>query len=146
MHALAAIGERLPIIFPVHPRTRQRLSGMPGAQASSIRCIDPVGYLDFLGLQQHAAVVITDSGGIQEETTFLGVPCLTLRENTERPITIEQGTNLLIGQDMQRLRQEVTRIVSDRPRPRSQPPLWDGQASTRVVAVVERWLGERDSR
>src|SRR3954466_1150097 len=99
-----------------------------GLEAShpSLHFMGPVGYLDFLALQRHATIVLTDSGGVQEETTFLGVPCLTLRENTERPITVEQGTNVLIGHDMERLKQEVQRVLQDGPsRKKRVPPLWD---------------------
>ncbi len=135
MDALRDIAARLPIIFPVHPRMRQRLKSLSGG-AGGPRLIDPVGYLDFLALQRHATVVITDSGGMQEETTFLGVPCLTLRENTERPITVEQGSNLLIGADLDRLRLEVARILREGGRPGRVPPLWDGKASERIAVAI----------
>jgi UDP-N-acetylglucosamine 2-epimerase (non-hydrolysing) len=137
MDALHDIAVRLPVIFPVHPRTRQRLkpSSRSGGD-SQIRLIEPVGYVDFLALQQHAALVITDSGGIQEETTFLSVPCLTLRENTERPITVEQGSNILIGRDLDRLRTEAARILDGGGRCGRSPPLWDGKASERIAAVI----------
>jgi UDP-N-acetylglucosamine 2-epimerase (non-hydrolysing) len=135
--ALHDIAARLPILFPVHPRTRQRMNALPGGGAhAGLYLIEPVGYLDFLALQQHAAAVITDSGGMQEETTFLGVPCLTLRENTERPITVEQGSNLLIGSDLERLRAEVARILQGGGRRGRVPPLWDGKASERIAAVI----------
>jgi UDP-N-acetylglucosamine 2-epimerase (non-hydrolysing) len=134
MDALHDISEQLPIVFPVHPRTRPRLKSSLGGPA--LHLIDPLGYLDFLALQQHAAVVITDSGGMQEETTFLGVPCLTLRENTERPITVEQGSNVLIGADLDRLRAEVARSLRDSGRRGRVPPLWDGRASERIAAVI----------
>jgi UDP-N-acetylglucosamine 2-epimerase (non-hydrolysing) len=135
--ALRAIAEDLRIIFPVHPRTRQRLRDLqldaPGPQFS---LLEPVGYLDFLALQSHAIVVITDSGGVQEETTFLRVPCLTVRENTERPITASAGTNILVGQDMDRLRREVARILAGEAREAQVPPLWDGRASERIAEVI----------
>jgi UDP-N-acetylglucosamine 2-epimerase (non-hydrolysing) len=136
--ALQSIADSLPVVFPIHPRTRQRLSSLAlDASHRSLSFIDPLGYLDFLALQRHAAVVLTDSGGVQEETTFLGVPCLTLRENTERPITVEQGTNILIGQDIERLKQEVQHILQDGPsRQRRVPPLWDGKASERIACVL----------
>lgn len=143
LDALRDIAGRLPVIFPVHPRTRQRLKSFPqGSGDSRLRLIEPVGYVDCLALQQHAAVVITDSGGMQEETTFLSVPCLTLRENTERPITVEQGSNILIGRDLDRLRAEATRVLRDRRdagptgRRGRVPPLWDGKASERIAAVI----------
>ena len=96
LKSLLEASERMPIIFPVHPRTRQRIAEF-GINAGKLRLIDPAPYIEFLGLQRAAAVVITDSGGIQEETTYLGVPCLTLRANTERPVTVTTGTNVLVG-------------------------------------------------
>jgi UDP-N-acetylglucosamine 2-epimerase (non-hydrolysing) len=101
-----------------------------------LRLVDPVGYLDFLCLQKRAKLVITDSGGIQEETTFLGVPCLTVRENTERPVTVTMGTNTLVGQDMARLREETERIMRGRARRGQIPPLWDGHAAERIAAEI----------
>jgi UDP-N-acetylglucosamine 2-epimerase (non-hydrolysing) len=137
MQTLQEIARRVPVLFPVHPRTRQRLQQLqlePGG--GNLRLSEPIGYLDFLALQGHAAVVITDSGGIQEETTFLQVPCLTVRENTERPITITAGTNQLVGQDMDRLRQEVARLLNEGPRAGQVPPLWDGHASERIATLI----------
>jgi UDP-N-acetylglucosamine 2-epimerase (non-hydrolysing) len=137
MTAVEEIAANLPVIFPVHPRTRQRLQNLPAIPAQpALRFIEPLGYLDFLALQRRAAVVITDSGGIQEETTFLGVPCLTLRKNTERPVTVTLGTNVLIGQDPERLPQEVARMLMGSAHPGTLPPLWDGRASERIAAVV----------
>jgi UDP-N-acetylglucosamine 2-epimerase (non-hydrolysing) len=129
---LDEIGEQAAILFPVHPRTRQRMA-TEGLIANRIRFSAPLGYLDFLALQQHAALVITDSGGIQEETTYLQVPCLTVRENTERPITITLGTNQLVGQDMPRLQGEALRILRGEIKTGSIPPLWDGQAAQRIA-------------
>ena len=101
-----------------------------------VRLIEPLGYLEFLGLQKGASLVVTDSGGIQEETTFLGIPCLTIRENTERPITLTSGTNVLIGTDMARLKTEALRVI-DGHRPKAGvPPLWDGHAGSRIADVV----------
>jgi UDP-N-acetylglucosamine 2-epimerase (non-hydrolysing) len=137
MEALADISQRIPIIFPVHPRTRQRLAALNlQLSTSSLQLIDPISYLDFLALQRHAALVITDSGGIQEETTYLGVPCLTVRENTERPITVTLGTNQLVGRDMARLRQAAARILAGEVRPHQIPPLWDGKASERIAELI----------
>lgn len=145
IRTLREISEDIPIIFPVHPRTRQRLHNlelktMPlsaaKGQNSKLHLVAPVGYLDFLALQRHATLVITDSGGIQEETTFLGIPCLTVRENTERPITITLGTNILVGQDMERLRSEITRILDQAGRQGQTPPLWDGKAGERIADVI----------
>ena len=110
---------------------------------SQLRVVEPLGYLDFLSLQNHATVVITDSGGIQEETTYLGVPCLTVRENTERPITVSVGTNILVGQDMERLRDEVARILNGGAKEGQAPPLWDGLAARRIAAIIEAWAGGR---
>jgi len=126
------------IVFPLHPRTRQRLSGLdlPALNGNHFHLIDPQPYLSFLALQQAAALVITDSGGVQEETSFLGVPCLTVRENTERPITVSQGTNRLIGRDLGCLRTEVRRM-RDAKRKQTLPiPLWDGHAAERIARVV----------
>jgi UDP-N-acetylglucosamine 2-epimerase (non-hydrolysing) len=117
------------------------LKSLPrGDGGCRLRLIEPVGYVDFLALQRHAAVVITDSGGMQEETTFLAVPCLTLRENTERPITVEQGSNVLIGRDFDRLRTEAARILREGGRRGRVPPLWDGKASERIAAVIAAWF------
>jgi UDP-N-acetylglucosamine 2-epimerase (non-hydrolysing) len=136
---LTELSADLNIIFPVHPRTRQRLDTLRDASATArLRLCEPLPYLEFLGLQRHAALVITDSGGIQEETTFLGVPCLTVRENTERPITITQGTNQLVGRDLQKLRSAATAILT-RPHvvtERSPILLWDGHASERIASII----------
>jgi UDP-N-acetylglucosamine 2-epimerase (non-hydrolysing) len=138
---LNEISEDLPVIFPVHPRTRKRISafGLAISHNGRFKLIDPMGYLDFLALQQHATVVITDSGGIQEETTFLGVPCMTVRQNTERPITVEMGTNLVVGQDMERLKREVYNIFGGKAKRGKLLPLWDGKASERIANVIEAW-------
>jgi UDP-N-acetylglucosamine 2-epimerase (non-hydrolysing) len=146
LDALNDIARRLPVVFPVHPRTRQRLKASSGGSDCRLRLIEPVGYVDFLALQRHAAVVITDSGGMQEETTFLSVPCLTLRENTERPITVEQGSNVLIGRDLNRLRAEVARIAREGGSRGRVPPLWDGKASERIAAVIAERLAADAAR
>jgi UDP-N-acetylglucosamine 2-epimerase (non-hydrolysing) len=134
VETLSAIARELPVLFPVHPRTRARLAGMP--IADGLHLLEPLGYLDFLALQRHATVVLTDSGGVQEETTFLGVPCLTLRENTERPVTVSMGTNRLVGRDMGLLRDEVARILGGDGRQGVVPPLWDGHAGERIAAIL----------
>lgn len=132
--ALLDISLDMPVIFPVHPRTRQRLETMwKATNHKQFHLIDPLGYLDFLALQRHAALVITDSGGIQEETTYLNVPCLTVRENTERPVTVTLGTNILVGRDMDRLRAETQRILRGEIRKGQVPSLWDGNASERIA-------------
>jgi UDP-N-acetylglucosamine 2-epimerase (non-hydrolysing) len=140
--ALTEMSHRIPVIFPVHPRTRVRLEVMDGVcRAENVRLMEPAGYVEFLELQSHARFVVTDSGGIQEETTYLGVPCITMRENTERPITVEIGSNVLVGHDLDRLHFEVDRILSGSARPGSVPPLWDGHAAERIALAVGQWLG-----
>jgi UDP-N-acetylglucosamine 2-epimerase (non-hydrolysing) len=138
MNTLGGISQDLPIIFPIHPRTRKRIAdcGLSISQDGRCRLTDPVGYLEFLSLQKNATVLITDSGGIQEESTFLGVPCLTLRENTERPVTVEIGTNTIVGQDMDRLKKEVYRILEGKGKKGTVPPLWDGRAGERIADVI----------
>lgn len=144
MSTLADISRDLPVIFPVHPRTRQWLENTQYAvRNTQLQLIDPLGYLDFLTLQAHAKLVITDSGGIQEETTYLDVPCLTVRENTERPVTVTLGTNILVGQNMERLRAEVGRILAGDRKQGQVPPLWDGHAAERIANVIEVWAGGR---
>jgi UDP-N-acetylglucosamine 2-epimerase (non-hydrolysing) len=137
--ALVVIGKQIPVLFPVHPRTRQQLLARGKSLASShgILLMNPLPYLEFLGLQTRATVVVTDSGGIQEETTFLGVPCLTVRENTERPITVTTGTNLLVGRDPQKICAEVKRVLSGNVKRTGVPPLWDGHAAERIASVIK---------
>lgn len=144
---LADLSGKVCVVFPVHPRTRQRLDGLGFMVADSgrLQLVKPLPYLEFLALQQRAAIVITDSGGIQEETTFLGTPCLTVRENTERPITVTQGTNQLVGRDLRKLRAAAEEILIRRlnrkeVRERGQPhiPLWDGHAAERIAQIVVR--------
>ena len=135
--ALNEIAAEIEIIFPVHPRTRQVMRGLAGVNAApNLRLIDPVGYVEFLGLQRKAAMVITDSGGIQEETTFLGVPCLTVRENTERPVTVTIGTNILVGRDMDLLKAEARKIILGNGKKGGIPPLWDGKAGERIADIL----------
>jgi UDP-N-acetylglucosamine 2-epimerase (non-hydrolysing) len=122
-------------VFPVHPRTRKVLEdGVPG-----LRPIDPLGYLDFLKLTAHARLVLTDSGGLQEEATVLGVPCLTMRNNTERPATVDQGTNILVGLDRERIVAAALRALAETPATaRRTPDLWDGQAAGRILDILAR--------
>ncbi len=138
MQLLTRICEEIQVVFPIHPRTRRRLVEEGVLLPNDHRCLllDPLGYLEFLALQRQAAVVITDSGGIQEETTYLGVPCLTLRENTERPITVTEGTNVLIGHDFERLLAVLTDILANRNKPGRIPALWDGHAGERIARVL----------
>ena len=138
LSSLECVGHDLEVIFPVHPRTRQKISslGIGPAKNGHIRFLEPLPYLDFLAFQMHATVVITDSGGIQEETTFLGVPCLTVRENTERPVTTTIGTNVLVGRDQARLTSELARVLSQERKKTGVPPLWDGHAAERIAKVI----------
>ncbi|MFF4689772.1 non-hydrolyzing UDP-N-acetylglucosamine 2-epimerase [Streptomyces sp. NPDC001307] len=133
LKAMGEIAGRCPLVLPVHPRAAGRLTeiGVPGG----IRLVPPAGYLDFIALQDSARLVLTDSGGVQEETTALGVPCVTLRDNTERPITVERGTNVLAGRDPARVVTTVNRVLDDPPAPR-RPELWDGHASDRIADVL----------
>ena len=135
LQSLLEVNRDLAVIFPVHPRTRQRISDF-GLNAEQLRVLDPLSYVDLLGLQSRATVVITDSGGIQEETTYLGVPCLTLRENTERPVTVTLGTNILVGRDPDKLRSELSRVLAGQAKQGTIPPLWDGHAGERIAAVL----------
>ena len=135
---LTTISDRLQIVFPVHPRTTARIESLGYHFEDSTRffAIPPTGYLECLALQQRATVVITDSGGLQEETTALGIPCLTVRENTERPVTVTHGTNTLVGTDMDLLSREVSQILAGHGKGGRIPPLWDGSASERIADVV----------
>ena len=139
MARLAEVGAELPVLFPVHPRTRARLGELGVEEVAGVTLAEPVGYLDFLSLEADAAAVLTDSGGIQEETTYLGVPCFTLRDNTERPVTVRAGTNRLLGLDPARIA-EIPELLGAAARERPEPPpLWDGAAAQRVAAVVAGW-------
>ena len=133
--SLLEVNEKLAVVFPAHPRTRQRIAEF-GLSITQLCLLDPLPYVEFLALQRRATVVITDSGGIQEETTYLGVPCLTVRDNTERPVTVSMGTNILVGQDGKRLSQEVARVLEGKPKQGSVPPLWDGHAGERIAEIV----------
>ena len=148
---LADLSKGLTIVFPVHPRTRQRLDELGANSANgAVRFLEPLPYLEFLALQRSAAIVITDSGGIQEETSFLGVPCLTVRENTERPITLQLGTNKLVGRDLTRLCETAKEVLDqvsangkneDRGTTAARLPLWDGRAADRIADILERQSG-----
>jgi UDP-N-acetylglucosamine 2-epimerase (non-hydrolysing) len=135
LKSLFEVNEQLEVVFPVHPRTRQRIEQF-GINTKKLHLLEPLPYIEFLALQRRAAVIITDSGGIQEETTYLGVPCLTLRSNTERPVTVNLGTNTLIGQDLGRLRSELVKIIEGRGKKGTIPPLWDGHAGERIAEAL----------
>jgi UDP-N-acetylglucosamine 2-epimerase (non-hydrolysing) len=135
LQSLLDINKNLDVVFPVHPRTRQRIAEF-GVDVRHLHLLEPVPYIEFLALQSRATVVITDSGGIQEETTYLKVPCITMRENTERPITITIGTNVLVGQDIGKLRSELAGILEGRAKPGTIPPLWDGRAGERIADIL----------
>jgi UDP-N-acetylglucosamine 2-epimerase (non-hydrolysing) len=136
MSALAAVAAVMPVVFPVHPRTRAAIDANGLTVPDGLHLLEPLGYLDFLGLVADAAGVLTDSGGIQEETTYLGVPCFTLRDNTERPITVELGTNVLLGLDPRRIEDVPDLIAAGASRPAQVPPKWDGHAAERIVDVL----------
>jgi UDP-N-acetylglucosamine 2-epimerase (non-hydrolysing) len=134
------LGAKLPVVFPVHPRTRgtlestglwERLAGDP-----AVRVLGPQPCFDFLSLMKHSRFVLTDSGGLQEEATFLGVPCVTARTSTERPVTTEIGTNILVGEDFTASREAIAGILAGRARRGQVPPLWDGHSAERTVAIL----------
>jgi UDP-N-acetylglucosamine 2-epimerase (non-hydrolysing) len=143
LDALVEISQRIPIVFPAHPRTTARISEFGFSERienSNIKIIEPLGYLDFLNLMSNSKLVLTDSGGLQEETTALKIPCLTLRENTERPITIEMGTNILVGTNSGKIKQEAFQILNgeDFNKNAKVPPLWDGKTAERICdALIE---------
>lgn len=144
---LAEVGEELPLVWPMHPRTRANIERFGLSKVLAPRRVvvmPPQGYLETLGLMKEATLVITDSGGIQEETTALGVPCLTMRENTERPVTVEQGTNIVVGRDRALIRRCVADILSGGGKRGHIPELWDGRASERIAAHLVPWLARRE--
>lgn len=134
LHAVEQVAARLPIVYPVHPRVREKLGA--GAVSENIRLIEPAGYLDFIAMQASARVVLTDSGGLQEETTMLGVPCLTLRENTERPITVTEGTNRVVGIDPAAIIRAAEDVLAGDGTEARRPHLWDGRAAARIVDAL----------
>jgi UDP-N-acetylglucosamine 2-epimerase (non-hydrolysing) len=141
LQSLETISNSLPIVFPVHPRTRKMIGEFGLTEridnAKGLRLIDPLGYLDFLGLYSAARLVLTDSGGIQEETTALGIPCLTLRENTERPVTVELGTNTVVGTDPEKITTHALAAVNGNGNwPNRIPPFWDGHTAERILAAL----------
>ena len=153
VESFLAVSQKMPIIFPAHPRTLKQIQEAdlgdyfvdhctngpePWDARVRIRLVPPLGYLDFLQLMSHAKVVLTDSGGVQEETTILGVPCITLRENTERPVTLKHGTNVLVGADPEKIIREFSRVLHDRPAVTTPPRFWDGEAAKRIVHILAR--------
>jgi UDP-N-acetylglucosamine 2-epimerase (non-hydrolysing) len=142
--ALEEISKSIPVIFPIHPRTARRVTEF-GLSMNGIRTMPPQGYLDFLNLMATATIVLTDSGGLQEETTILGVPCLTLRHNTERPVTITHGTNIMVGPDKGRILDAYRRVMSGDWKPAGPPEYWDGHAAERIIRVI-RAISDRTVR
>jgi len=138
--ALTTIAAELPLIFPVHPRTRANLEKFGIDLGPNVTLIGPQGYMSFLNLWKDAALVLTDSGGLQEETTALGVACVTVRENTERPVTVDEGSNVLAGTDPARIVAEARKILAGQGKQGRRPHLWDGQAAQRIVAVLDQAL------
>ena len=137
MKTLEDLSRDVPMVFPIHPRTRARLQDLSlEPQSPRLHLIDPLGYLDFLALQRHATLVITDSGGVQAETTFLGVPCITARANTEWPVTVDMGTNTLVGEDPQALEKAVRDVLDGNGKRGEMPPLWEGHAGERIASVL----------
>jgi UDP-N-acetylglucosamine 2-epimerase (non-hydrolysing) len=151
--AVNTIAADFPIFFPVHPRTRKniesfglgRFFSQETPTSSGVVSLDPLGYLDFLNMNDHARLVLTDSGGVQEETTVLGVPCLTLRENTERPATVDNGTNRIVGVDPDNILAVAREVLLQPTRSTRHPPLWDGQAAPRIVEILRQQLRETPS-
>ncbi|WP_222436070.1 non-hydrolyzing UDP-N-acetylglucosamine 2-epimerase [Rubripirellula reticaptiva] len=149
LEVLVGISSRLPLVFPVHPRTKARISGfgLDSLLASSdqLRLLDPLGYLDFLCLTSQAKVIVTDSGGLQEESTALDVPCLTMRENTERPVTCDEGSGILIGQSPEMLREQLEAVLEGTYKDGKCPKLWDGNAAVRIADILVASVPEHDS-
>lgn len=149
LETVRMVSEEVPVIFPIHPRTRNRIVEL-GLQklieSPRIRQLRPLGYLEMLGLVSESRLVMTDSGGLQEETTVLGVACITLRENTERPVTVEQGTNTVVGHDRKQIMAIVSEVLQNGGKQGRTPELWDGKAAMRIKVVLSDWLQRRDER
>lgn len=149
LESVRTISERLPVIFPVHPRTRERIDSLnlrDLLDTPEILLLEPQGYLEMLGLISAARLVMTDSGGLQEETTALGVPCITLRNSTERPVTVDEGTNTIVGQDPDRILAAVSEVLGSGGKQGRVPEFWDGQAAVRIKAVLNDWLQGHQNR
>ena len=143
--ALYEIATELPIVFSCHPRTAERMKGLELPERGDLRVLEPMGYLDFLRLYSQSKLVLTDSGGLQEETTALGIPCITIRENTERPITLTQGTNVLVGTDPERILAAARPVLDGAEIEGHVPDLWDGKTAARIVDVFQKWWNDRSS-
>ncbi len=143
---LEEINTELPVVFPVHPRTQGAIERLLGGQRPALRMTEPLGYLEFLQLMAEARLVLTDSGGIQEETTALGVSCLTLRDSTERPVTVDEGTNTMVGTEPDAIRAAVRKILDGEAKKGRVPALWDGRAAARIVDILERDLERKSDR
>jgi UDP-N-acetylglucosamine 2-epimerase (non-hydrolysing) len=139
---LSKLGRSIPIVFPLHPRTKNQLqaAGLLEKIGPDVHLIDPQGYLEFLYLEKRAALVVTDSGGVQEETTFLRVPCITVRENTERPVTVSIGSNVVVGRDVRRVEAAAMDVLAGKAKHGDVPPLWDGRAAERIAVIVQKTL------
>jgi len=143
LKVLGQVSTELPLIFPVHPRTKNKIAeaGLePLIANANVYCLPPLGYLEMLGVMKDAKLVLTDSGGIQEETTALGVPCITLRENTERPITVEEGTNTIVGSDPDKILACVSNTLETGGKSGMVPELWDGKAAERIAKIISDWV------
>jgi len=144
LDAFEVIEKDLKIIFPIHPRTRKMIDQLglrdKVRAMRNLHLLEPLGYLDFVKLERHAKLLLTDSGGIQEETTYLGIPCITMRENTERPVTVEMGTNMLVGSDTDKIIRETKNILDGKWKNGQIPPLWDGKAAQRIVKIISEEL------
>jgi UDP-N-acetylglucosamine 2-epimerase (non-hydrolysing) len=149
LETVRRVSEEVPVIFPIHPRTRKRIAEL-GVQklieSPRIVQLQPLGYLEMLGLVSDSRLVMTDSGGLQEETTVLGVPCITLRDNTERPVTVDQGTNTVVGHDRQQIMAIVSDVLRNGGKQGRTPELWDGQAAVRIKSVLTDWLQQGAER
>lgn len=141
LDAIAHVARQMPVVFPVHPRTRERLKAFgAGDLLSNVILTEPLGYIDFLSLTSHSRIILSDSGGLQEESTALGIPCLTLRENTERPVTITHGTNRLVGTQTAAIVAGFDEAMAHEHEPQRRPPLWDGHTAERVAAVLQKFV------
>lgn len=144
LNAFEHIEKQIPLIFPIHPRSQKMIDQLGLREKvenmKNLRLLEPLGYLDFMKLLHNAKMVLTDSGGLQEETTYLGIPCITMRENTERPITVEVGTNVLVGTDTERIIEEAQKILDGNAKKGQIPDLWDGKAAERIVKILSEKL------